>query len=208
MVFMRICMAPPQGEHGKIDKNVWREEGQGELLEFLANAQGEDYDSAVFDTKLDFDPENEAAVGYVASIAAIKAIPFLERWRFQEFTDDPANFARQMPDDGSVARYDSEEGNDAVRRNREARLMREAEHEGPCIYVPDSSGYVQAVRGAIEKREIPYENMNEKERLRHNWAGVFRQIKEWLSSPTLWLFIVVYGVLFLMAANEMSWWLF
>ena len=73
-----------------------------------------------------------------------------------------------MPDDGSVA-YDSEIeiGNETVRRLREERAFREAHTEGPCIYVPDSEAYADAVIHAIERRSIPLSDMTEEERVQH-----------------------------------------
>lgn len=143
------------------DEKLWRREGPKALLEFLSSATGEDYDAAVYDTKFDFDPYNEEAVCYIASVAMAKAEPILMGWKKKEYRE---SFEYPMPTDGSIAPYDSDEGNESVRGLREERIYREAHAEGPCIYVPDASRYCEVVEDALNKREIPYDDMTELER--------------------------------------------
>lgn len=143
------------------DKKLWREEGPKALVEFLSNATGEDYDAAVYDTKLEFDSSNLEAVRYIASVAMSKAEPILMDWKREENRE---TFEYPMPADGSVAPYDSEEGTEVVRRHREDRLYREQHHEGPCLYVPDALRYCRAVTCALCQREIPFDDMTDEEK--------------------------------------------
>ncbi len=131
------------------DEKLWRREGPKELLEFLSVATDEDYDAAVYDTKLQFDTANIAAVRYVASVAMAKAS------RSGEVLEEP------MPDDGSVCPYDVVPETEAMRSLYEKRLEKEA---GLDFYLPDSSAYSDAVIHAIERRNILLEDRTEDER--------------------------------------------
>lgn len=142
------------------DENLWREEGPKALLDFLFAANGEDYDAVAYDTKCDFDTQNDEAVRYIASVAMSKSEPILMGWKKKEFREI---FEYPMPTDGSVAPYDSSEGTESVKKQREDRICREQHRESPCLYVPDASHYCDAVEGALKKRNIPFDDMTERE---------------------------------------------
>ena len=131
------------------DEKLWRREGPKELLEFLSTATGEDYDAAVYDTKLQFDSSNMDAVRYVASVAMAKA--------------DPSGDVSEetMPDDGSVCPYDVAPEIDSMRSAYEERIEKESSAD---FYLPDSSAYSTAVVHAIERRNILLEDMTDDER--------------------------------------------
>ncbi|MCM1222378.1 MAG: hypothetical protein NC548_48715 [Lachnospiraceae bacterium] len=140
------------------DTGLWRQEGPKAFLSFLANATGEDHDAVVYDTKLEFDPSNEAAVRYVASVAMTKAASVIAQ------KDEQKVFEWPIPIDGSVEPYDLEGNNEPLCELREARLYRETHPEGMCIYTPDASKYRQSVIDAIKKRDIPYDTMTASEK--------------------------------------------
>ena len=129
------------------DEKLWREEGPKALLEFLSSATGEDYDAAVYDTKLQFDSSNMGAVRYVASVAMTKA------------SQSGEVFEEPMPCDGSVCPYDVAPEIGSMCSSYEERAEKESAAE---FYFPDSSAYSDAVIRALERRNIRYRDMTEK----------------------------------------------
>lgn len=131
------------------DEKLWREEGPKALLDFLSSATGEDYDAAVYDTKLQFDTSNMGAVRYIASGAMTKA-------------SQPGEvFQEPMPCDGSVCSYDVAPEIGSMRSSYEERVEKESATE---FYLPDASAYSDAVIRALERRNIRYGDMTEDER--------------------------------------------
>lgn len=131
------------------DEKLWREEGPKALLEFLSSVTGEDYDAAVYDTKLQFDSSNMGAVRYVASVAMTKA------------SQSGEIFEEPMPCDGSVCSYDVTPEIGSMRSSYEERVEKESAAE---FYFPDASAYSDAVIRALERRNIQYKDMTEDER--------------------------------------------
>lgn len=143
-------------KHRNKHRNFWDEPGPRCLVEFLTNAEGENHDAAVYDTKLEFDKTRPWAVQYVACCAMKKAagiVPEPMGKRAVDGLDCP------MPTDGSVVPIDVVTENQKVREAHDARKMREAEAanaEAPDLssdacttYVPDSQAYAEAVIYAL-----------------------------------------------------------
>lgn len=130
------------------DTVLWRQEGPKALLAFLESATGEDHDAVVYDTKLEFDPSNDAAVRYVASVSMTKACQGSEV------------FCEPMPDDGSVVPYQESPGNPLMNAFFRERLVRE---NSTGFYIPNSTAYSNAVIRAITHRRVLAEDMTEEE---------------------------------------------
>lgn len=130
------------------DTKLWRQEGPKAFLEFLSNATGEDHDAAVYDTKLEFDASNDAAVRYVASVAMTKA------------SETGETFSEPMPENGSVLPCDREPDN---ARMKEAYRQRKEKEQSVRLYLPDADAYSEAAINAVSLREIPESDMTEDE---------------------------------------------
>lgn len=130
----------------------WRWAGAKSLALYLASSTGEAHDAAVYDTGYEFDPHNNDAVRFIASLAMTKASLGME------------DFEARMPEDGSVGPYNYDGDNAVLRKLKEERAFREANAEGPCIYVPDSSAYCQKVAEALTEKTVPYDDMTQAER--------------------------------------------
>lgn len=85
---------------GAID---WRWMGVKSLVQYLASAEGEGHDAAVYDTGYEFDPQNENAVRFIASAAMTKAALGKE------------NFREEMPTDGSVVPVEKTSQNERIK---------------------------------------------------------------------------------------------
>ena len=130
------------------DAGLWRQEGPKAFLAFLASATGEDHDAVVYDTKLEFDPSNDAAVRYVASVAMTKACQGEEV------------FCEPMPDDGSVAPHNEEPQSPRIKVFYQERHAKE---NSVHLYMPDASAYSEAAIRAITHRRILAADMTEDE---------------------------------------------
>ena len=126
------------------DTGLWRQEGPKALLAFLKSATGEDHDAVVYDTKLEFDPSNDAAVRYVATVAMAKACQGSEA------------FCEPMPGDESVVPYQEQPENPLMNAFFHERLARES---SAGFYMPDGTAYSNAVIRAITHRRVLAEDM-------------------------------------------------
>lgn len=181
--------APPPPSLVFKPEDVWRTAGAKPFLKSLSEETGEYHDAAVYDTKYEFDPQNPAAVKYVASVALNKVMyafrdeadkekPFLYGpWSksFGGTTHGRTTYKADMPTDGSVVPIDTVPENDRMLQTYTARKQREdnAQGKGGITYIPDASKYCEDVIYALENTSIAREDYTEEE------AAISRQNEEY-----------------------------
>lgn len=193
------------------DENLWNEAGTKGLIEFLTNADGEDHDAAVYDTKFEFDKTRPEAVRYIACCAMRKAEPLVFPDKGMLELD---RFEYPKPTDGSVVPIDMVTENPRIREAYTARKKREAAAleaeppdygvEGAKVYVPDSSQYATAVVHAVQwrksYREIPEMYMTPDEKIEYQKdLDKQRRAERRESFRYLWLPLICFFVCFLIS---------
>lgn len=131
---------------GAID---WRWMGVKSLVQYLASAEGEGHDAAVYDTGYEFDPQNKDAVRFIASVAMTKAALGKE------------NFRGGMPTDGSVVPVEKTSQNERIKKSSLERACREENSE--TLYIPDAAEYQKLVQEALKYRRIHISDMTGQE---------------------------------------------
>lgn len=140
-----------------VNEKFWQVPEVKALVEFLTNGVGDDHDSAVYDTKFEFDRHNPEAVRYMVTRVLNRNRIVVKDKVWSGFY-----FEYPCPEDGSVLSINTEV-KEWYPQYEDYAARKKREQECEWVYVPDQDKYCELVLAAVTNDSVYTASLSDEE---------------------------------------------